>query len=261
MTAERKPFARIVRENGVRRMYVGPQYIGDAHEHPDSGVVALGIINNAVDQRDAQLLGSVVGLIRRHETHGPIFTAVENLCADVMKLHPSGDAYVLASDLEAERAKTRGHWMPLLDAMLEKGGEGAADVARALAGKLGIELKVPVNGSATMRAPHPEYLANIDGVGTYPEDVSMLQLKLPALRTLDAVGVEALYTQFSQEEYSAGWMIMAPHLIERFSRWLTEGWGLICASHGIFGRLERGDKCGPCDDRLRNYDATTWTRP
>jgi hypothetical protein len=110
---------------------IGPDRpAGDEMIGPMSEVAAR--INAAVDGREARLLGEVVELIRRHETDGPIFTAVENLCADVFKLHPDGEyvpgdvAMALAFDLGREQAKTQGAWGPLLDALLDTPGEVSA---------------------------------------------------------------------------------------------------------------------------------------
>lgn len=214
-TDKPSPFARIEDNgHGKRRMYVGPQFIGEATDHPDSGVVAIATINAA------------------HE-------------AELAKLK---------AELAATKAKLEGHWRVLLDTLLESPGE-LSDVARALMGELGVKVEQP-KAEPMWRQPHPEYLLSIDGAVAYAQDVSAIQAGIPELRLMRADAVEALYTQFSQEEYSAGWMNLSASLIERFRRWLTHGWGLICVEHGLHGQLERGDKCGPCSDKARQYDVT-----
>lgn len=119
------------------------------------------MLNRVVAEREAKLLGAVVELIRRHETDGPIFSAVENLCADVMKLHPDGEcvsgdvASGLAWDLGAARGMIEGSWGVLLDAMLEVGTKEAAQVAVALATKLGLDL--PIDRVAKMMGALSEH--------------------------------------------------------------------------------------------------------
>lgn len=107
-----------------------------------------------------------------------------------------------------------------------------------------------------MRQAHPEYLANVDGHCTRPADVSILQYKIPELQRLRADAVEALYTQWSQEVYYAGWMHLTEDGIKRFEDWLTHGRGLLCVEHGIYGQIDRGDNCGPCASKLRQFDSS-----
>ena len=74
-----------------------------------------------------------------------------------------------------------------------------------------------------MRKPSQEYLDNCDGVCTWPDDVAKLKEDLPELRALSDVEIEALYTQWSQEEYCAGWMNLGSVRLQLFGKWLNEG--------------------------------------
>lgn len=34
---------------------------------------------------------------------------------------------------------------------------------------------------------------------------------------------------------------------------MRDGFDLICIEHGIYGRVARGDRCGPCEHRVAGF--------
>jgi len=73
-----------------------------------------------------------------------------------------------------------------------------------------------------MRRPEPDYLDNVGPETTWPDDVAALKLVIPALRGLSDVEVDALYTQWSQEEYCASWMNLGSVQLDLFEDWLED---------------------------------------
>jgi hypothetical protein len=141
--SDEKPFATVAEEPNGWRIHLAGQPIGLPWANSVTPREVAESINAAVAQREAKLLGEVVALIRRHETHGPIFTAVENLCADVFKLHPDGEyvdpreaiSYaVLAGQLQA---KLEGAWAVLSD-LANSGEDLIGDTAVGLMRVLGL---------------------------------------------------------------------------------------------------------------------------
>lgn len=56
----------------------------------------------------------------------------------------------------------------------------------------------------------------------YPEDVAWLKRSVPVLSTLSDEAVEALYGEWSEEFWCAGWLIMDDGTIGEFAGWLSK---------------------------------------
>ena len=58
----------------------------------------------------------------------------------------------------------------------------------------------------------------------YPEDMKIIMKYLEAHGTLKIMSstVESLYSEFSEEKYSAGWIRPDVEILERFADWLSE---------------------------------------
>lgn len=64
---------------------------------------------------------------------------------------------------------------------------------------------------------------SLGGQINYPEDITRLRQRLPLLLNgFNDREVQTLYSDFSEDLYSAGWMKMDEDLIQSFARWLAE---------------------------------------
>lgn len=59
---------------------------------------------------------------------------------------------------------------------------------------------------------------------SYPEDIKKIREHLTTIGTLDATDTEldTLYSTFSEDCFSAGWLTVSEDILERFAEWLEE---------------------------------------
>lgn len=65
------------------------------------------------------------------------------------------------------------------------------------------------------------YLAHKEKVN-YPEDIYALKEHIKGLREVPDVVVQRLYSQWSEDNYCAGWLIIDQDGIQSFRSWLLE---------------------------------------
>ncbi len=54
----------------------------------------------------------------------------------------------------------------------------------------------------------------------FPEDIRKLKDAIPELHRVDDLVIETLYSNWSEDNWSAGWLIMTPGVIEDFKAYL-----------------------------------------
>lgn len=105
----------------------------------------------------------------------------------------------------------------LLDAMLDKGGEGAADVALALAGKLGIELPKPPDFANSSDEQLIVELAKRGYVG--PLNERPVELRLTEDEILSLMRLEPKVPPYNRALTQAPRMLTVPELADETRRW------------------------------------------
>jgi hypothetical protein len=55
----------------------------------------------------------------------------------------------------------------------------------------------------------------------HPEDVATLRRQIPDLNDLNDAQIQHLYSDWSEEYYSAGWLCVDVNSISEFERWLN----------------------------------------
>lgn len=58
----------------------------------------------------------------------------------------------------------------------------------------------------------------------HPEDVARLKREVPALRDLPDIIVQMLYSDWSENYWAAGWLILEDEYIKEFKQYLEEEW-------------------------------------
>jgi hypothetical protein len=61
-----------------------------------------------------------------------------------------------------------------------------------------------------------------DSVIWYPKDIAKLKAEIPDLTDLSDPVVQSLYNVYSQDFYSAGWMLLTDSMLKEFKNYLLE---------------------------------------
>lgn len=59
------------------------------------------------------------------------------------------------------------------------------------------------------------------GAVEYPEDVALFRSRIPLLALCTDHEIQDLYREYSDDMYSAGWMMVDPDMVSRFESWLA----------------------------------------